>query len=73
MTCLVVPVRLAVALLPASGASDTVGRGLLTEFRAVSIASQVLFWGVLTAVGALLLRRPGLDERLAGIESRIGG
>jgi hypothetical protein len=39
----------------------------------VSIASQILFWGVLTAVGALLLRRPGLDERLAEIESRIGG
>ena len=34
-----------------------VGRGLLAECRVVSIASQVLFWGTLTAVGALLLRR----------------
>ncbi len=56
-TCLVVPVLLAVALLPDQRAADTVGHGLLAEFRAVSIASQVLFWGALTAVGALLLRR----------------
>ena len=55
-TCLVVPALLAVALLPDQRAADTVGHGLLAEFRAVSIASQVLFWGALTAVGALLLR-----------------
>ena len=63
---------LAVALLPGQRAADTVGRGLLAEFRALSIASQILFWSALTAVGALLLRRRGLDERLAEIESRIG-
>ena len=51
-TCLVVPLLLAVALLPDQRAADTVGHGLLAEFRAVSIASQVLFWGALTAVGA---------------------
>ena len=56
-TCLVVPALLAMALLPDPRAADTVGHGLLAEFRAVSIASQVLFWGALTAVGALLLRR----------------
>ena len=56
-TCLVVPALLAMALLPDQRAADTVGHGLLAEFRAVSIASQVLFWGALTAVGALLLRR----------------
>ena len=55
--CLVVPVLLALALLPDPRAADTIGHGLLAEFRAVSIASQVLFWGALTAVGALLLRR----------------
>lgn len=56
-TCLVVPVLLAVALLPDQRAADTFGYGLLAEFRVVSIASQVLFWGALTAVGALVLRR----------------
>ncbi len=56
-TCLVVPALLAVALLPDPRAADTVGHGLLAEFRAVSITSQVLFWGTLTAVGALLLHR----------------
>jgi Probable cobalt transporter subunit (CbtA) len=55
--CLVVPALLALALLPDQRAADTVGHRLLAEFRGVSIASQVLFWGVLTAVGALLLQR----------------
>ena len=55
-TCLVIPLLLAMALLPDQRAADTIGPGLLAEFRAVSIATQVLFWGALTAVGALLLR-----------------
>ena len=55
-TCLVVPVLLATALLPDPRAADTIGHGLLAEFRALSITSQVLFWGTLTTVGALLLR-----------------
>ena len=54
--CLLVPLLLALAVLPDQQAPDTVGHRLLAEFRAVSISSQVLFWGVLTAVGALLLR-----------------
>ena len=56
-TCLVVPALLAMALLPDQQAADTIGHGLLAEFRAVSIASQVLFWSALTTVGALLLHR----------------
>lgn len=63
--CLVVPALIAMTLLPDQRAADTVGPGLLATFRAVSITSQVLFWGALTAVGALLLRRRAQASALA--------
>jgi hypothetical protein len=53
-----VPAGLAIALLPGSGADTThLPAGLLTDFRIVSVAGQLLFWSALTAAGWFLLRR----------------
>jgi len=57
-----VPAALVVALLPDAGADTSrLPAGLLTDFRVVSIASQLLFWSALAVAGALLLRprQPG--------------
>ena len=54
---LLVPAAIALLALPGQEAAHTIAPGLLGEFRAVSIASQVLFWTTLIAIGALLLRR----------------
>ena len=62
-TCLVVPALLA---LPGQEAAHTIAPGLLAEFRAVSIASQVLFWVTLVVAGALLLRRQQREPERAG-------
>ena len=52
------PAGLAVWLLPGGGAdTSALPGGLLTEFRIVSIASELVFWAALAVVGALLLRR----------------
>jgi predicted cobalt transporter CbtA len=59
-----VPAALAVAFFPESRAdAAAMPSGLLTDFRIVSISSQLLFWAAMAIVGALLLRRsrlPGL-------------
>ena len=59
-----VPAGLAFALLPDTGADTAhLPAGFLTDFRIVSICSQLLFWVAMAIVGALLLRRsrlPGL-------------
>ena len=58
VACVAPPLLIAVFALPDQQVAHTLGSGLLAEFRAVSIASQVLFWCTLTAAGAFLLRRP---------------
>ena len=64
--CVVVPAAVALLALPDQQAEHTIAPRLLAEFRAVSIASQVLFWGTLVATGALLLRRRQVDRDTAG-------
>jgi predicted cobalt transporter CbtA len=52
-----VPAGLAVALLPDVGAHTSgLPAGLLTDFRVVSVASQLLFWTALAVTGGLVLR-----------------
>ena len=52
------PAALAIALLPRPGAeTEHLRRGLLTDFRTVSIASELLFWMAMACAGTLLLRR----------------
>lgn len=56
-----VPAGLAFALLPDTGADTAhLPAGFLTDFRIVSVGSQLLFWTAMAVVGALLLRRPRL-------------
>jgi hypothetical protein len=53
-----VPAVLAVVLLPARGEdTSTLPSGLLTDFRIVSVAGQLLFWATLAGAGAAILRR----------------
>jgi predicted cobalt transporter CbtA len=53
-----VPAGLAVAFLPDSRAdTSALPSGLLTDFRIVSICSELVFWTATAVVGALLLGR----------------
>ena len=53
-----VPAGLAFALLPDTGADTAhLPAGFLTDFRIVSVGSQLLFWTAMAVVGVLLLRR----------------
>jgi hypothetical protein len=54
---LLVPAGLAVALFPDQRSAHTISAGLLGEFRAAAIASQLLFWAVFALVGRRLLLR----------------
>jgi predicted cobalt transporter CbtA len=56
-----VPAAFAVAFFPENRAdSAAMPSGLVTDFRIVSICSELLFWAAMAIVGALLLRRPRL-------------
>ena len=52
-----VPAALAVALFPDQRAAHTISAGLLAGFRAVALASQLLFWGAFALAGRRLLPR----------------
>jgi hypothetical protein len=52
------PAGLAIALLSDIGADTThLPAGFLTDFRIVSVGSQLLFWSAMAGAGALLLHR----------------
>jgi predicted cobalt transporter CbtA len=54
----VIPAGLAALLLPDTGADTArLPAGFLTDFRIVSVGSQLLFWTAMGVVGALLLQR----------------
>lgn len=55
--CVVVPAAVALVALPDQQAAHTISPRLLAEFRAVAVASQLVFWSTLVATGAVLLRR----------------
>jgi predicted cobalt transporter CbtA len=60
----VVPAGLAIVLLPDTGADTArLPAGFLTDFRIVSVGSQLLFWTAMAVVGALLLRREASVRR----------
>ena len=62
LAAVLVPAVLAVLLFPDSHADTAdLPAGLLTDFRLVSIAGQLLFWTAIALAGALLLRRQRPD------------
>jgi predicted cobalt transporter CbtA len=59
-----VPAALALAFFPDAGANtEALPSRLLTEFRIVSISSELIFWTVMAGVGAFLLRAAERDPR----------
>jgi predicted cobalt transporter CbtA len=64
--CVVVPAAVALLALPDQEAAHTIAPRLLAEFRAVSIASQVLFWATLVATGAVMLLHQQRNPNGAG-------
>jgi predicted cobalt transporter CbtA len=56
VAAVLVPAFLAIVLFPDQRADSSISDALLTQFRLLAISSQLLFWTVLGAVGALLLR-----------------
>jgi hypothetical protein len=58
VTVVLLPAALAILLFPDPGADTAdLPAGLLTDFRLVSLAGQLLFWTAMALGGALLLRR----------------